>query len=131
MSASVKSFILNFIDIPGLILGKSELFLFLSTGSSEPGVVVGQLFESREWPVALKCFAMGGSESSIPDDGVYLYIKFNEPLTTDARVLGLSVCQEGITDIGSAYVHHDGFYHPIPGFNGGMEDIKCGMIPKP
>lgn len=131
MTASVKFFILNFIDIPGLILGKSELFLFLSTGSSNPGVVVGHVFETNEWPSTLKCFAMGGSDQRIPVDGVYLYFEFNEPLTADARVLGVSICQDGITEIGPSYVYHDGFYHLIPEFKGGIEAVKFGKLPKP
>jgi hypothetical protein len=123
MPASVELVALDFRGIPGLIQGKTELFIFLVSGSTAPGVVIGRAFETDEWPATSECLAMGGSGTPyIPNNpsGVFLYFKFATPITTHARVLALSICQNEIRSIDHAYVHHNDNYHPIPLWDGGM-----------
>jgi len=134
MSTAIELVALDFRNIPGLIQGKTELFLFLVTGSKAPGVVLGRAFETVQWPATIECFVMGGSGAPwIPSDpaGVFLYFKFAAPLTPDGRVLALSICQNEAGRIDSAYVHHNDAYHPIPLWDGGMggDEIRRQAAP--
>jgi hypothetical protein len=137
MPASVELVALDFRGIPGLIRGKTELFLFLSTGSSAAGVIIGRAFDTDEWPPVLECLAMGGTGTypPIPSDlpGVFLYFKVGSPLNVHARVLALSVCQDTILPIAAAWVHHADSYHPVPLWDGSMEigePIKHPQYPR-
>jgi|SRR5271166_1740797 len=131
--ASVVMVALNFIDMPGLIQGKSELFLFLSSGSPARGVTIGHAFNSAEWPVILETLALGvAGTASTPNglSGVSLYFRYSTPLTSMARVLALSVCQNDIVGIDSAYLYHVGSWHPVPLWDGGKGTSEVMRQPR-
>ena len=134
MSAAVELVALDFRRMSSMIQGKTELFIFIVTGSEAPGATVGRAFETDRWPVISECLAMGGSGAPwIPGNplGVFLYLKFGTPISSDARVVALSVCQNDIERIESAYVHHNDDYHAIPLWDGGMggEEIQRQAAP--